>query len=430
MTETPAADVTTDTAPGPGPGDEAVEHHQAVIVGAGLVGAALAGLLGEAGLEVALVDARAAPLEADTVGRGRPALRVSALTPVSQRLLEHLGAWPWMAARRVSPYRGMAVWDAEGSGEVGFSADQAGLPVLGHIVENDVTLAALEGRLATLPGVSWRLGRRVAGLEASPDGYRVRLADGRRLAAPLVVAADGARSPLREMAGIATREHDTGHVALVTTVRVARDHGEVARQAFLPHGPLAFLPLAVDGRRHHCSIVWSTSPAEAERLAALPAEALGHELTAAFAGRLGEVTVVDRVLSVPLAQRHASRYVRPGLALVGDAAHGIHPLAGQGVNLGLMDAAVLAEELLAARRRGLALGDERALARYARRRRGDNAAMLALMDGFRLLFGTRHPLPVLARNLGMGGVDRLAPLKRLLMRQATGHRGRLPTSCR
>ena len=406
-------------------------HAEVVIVGAGMVGAALACLLGEAGVEVALVDAREALLDPEAVGRGQPAMRVSALTPVSQRLLERLGAWEWMAARRVSPYRHMQVWDAEGSGEVSFSADQAGVPILGHIVENDVTLAALERRLRALPSVRLVLGGRVAGLEAAEgEAQRVRLVDGRCLVAPLVVAADGARSPLRDLAGIETRERDTGHRAVVTTVRVARDHGEVARQAFLPTGPLAFLPLCLEGESHHCSIVWSTSPEEAERLQGLSSEALGQALAAAIDHRLGEVTVVERTVAFPLVQRHAELYVLPGLALVGDAAHSIHPLAGQGVNLGLMDAAVLAEELLAARRRGVGLGNERWLGRYARRRRADNAGMLALMDGFRLLFGARHPALALARNLGMSGVDRLTPFKRLLLQQAIGQRGRLPASCR
>ncbi|MDX1465496.1 MAG: UbiH/UbiF/VisC/COQ6 family ubiquinone biosynthesis hydroxylase [Halomonas sp.] len=407
---------------------------EAIVVGGGMVGATLACLLGRAGLSVALLDAREAPLDGQAAGRGAPSMRVSALTPVSRQLLEGLGAWPAMAARRVSPYRFMQVWDGEGSGEVNFSAEQAGVPLLGHIVENDVTLAALEARLAQLPTVTLRFGARVAELEAGgeKEGQRrtVVLEGGERLQAPLVVAADGARSPLRERAGIAVSERDTDQVAVVTTVQTAREHGGVARQVFLSTGPLAFLPLCVEGDARHCSIVWSTTPEEAERLTALSPAALGEALGAALEHRLGEVSVIDRALAFPLVQRHAEHYVRQGFALVGDAAHSIHPLAGQGVNLGLMDAAVLAEEVIEGRRRGLAPGDAHVLARYARRRRGDNAAMLALMDGFRLLFGARHPALTLARNLGLAGVDRLGPLKRLLMQQAIGHRGRLPAACR
>jgi len=407
---------------------------EAIIVGAGMVGATLAVLLGQAGVAVRLLDARPASLPDDTAGRGRPGLRVSALTPVSQRLLEGLGVWPAMAERRLSPYTAMQVWDAEGSGEIRFSADQAGVPVLGHIVENDVTQAALEARLASLPNVRCEAEARVVALEETHQGRQPRrellLEDGRRLSAPLVVAADGARSPLRERAGIETVSRETGHVAVITTVRLGRSHGGVARQAFLATGPLAFLPLRIEGRDDHCSIVWSTSPDEAARLTRLSPDALGEELAAAIDHRLGVVTPIDRAVSVALTQRHARDYVQPGLALVGDAAHSIHPLAGQGVNLGLMDVAVLAEELLAARERGVPMGDERILARYARRRRGDNASMLMLMDGFRLLFGARQPALTLARNLGLAGIDRLTPLKRVMMRQAIGERGRLPASCR
>ncbi|HSP57124.1 MAG TPA: UbiH/UbiF/VisC/COQ6 family ubiquinone biosynthesis hydroxylase [Halomonas sp.] len=403
---------------------------EVIIVGGGMVGACFACLLGEAGIEVALLDARSAPLEAETVGVGKPGLRVSALTPVSQRLLERVGAWAWIVGRRASPYRFMQVWDGEGSGEVSFSAEQARVSVLGHIVENDVILAGLEKRLASLPSVHPRFDARVTALEGGNDKRVVRLETGERLAAPLVVAADGARSPLRDLAGIDVQSRETGHSALVTTVRTQRPHGAVARQVFLPTGPLAFLPLLVDDAEHHCSIVWSTSPQEAERLAALSPEALGAEMGAALEHRLGEVDVIDRAVTLALTQRHAERYSMPGLALVGDAAHSIHPLAGQGVNLGMMDAAVLAEELVRARRRGVPLGDTRVLAQYARRRRGDNAAMLALMDAFQRLFGARHPAISLARNLGLSGVDRLVPVKRLLMQQALGHRGRLPASCR
>lgn len=425
-----------------------------VIVGSGIVGATLALLLGQAGLRVMVIEGRESAIHWQVDSAPEP--RVSALTPVSQQLLSGLGVWPTIAASRLMPYTGMQVWDAEGNGEIRFSAEENGVPVLGHIIENRVTQAALEKAMAACPSLVRRHGARVTGMalprtgsmsvvnaysldEAEP--VSLTLDDGQTVTAALVVAADGARSRLRDLAGIATREHDTGQVALVTTVRTQHSHQSVARQRFLPTGPLAFLPLAVndslahpdDGAlaaQRHCSIVWSTTPEEAERLLALPEAAFCSELETAFEGHLGAVEWTAERFSFPLHQRHAEEYVLPGLALVGDAAHAIHPLAGQGVNLGLMDAAVLAEELLAGHRRGVALGDERWLARYRRRRRSDNALMLKLMDGFRLLFGSRQPGVRLIRNLGLGWVDGSAELKRLLMRQAMGERGEIPESCK
>ncbi|WP_027965702.1 FAD-dependent monooxygenase [Halomonas halocynthiae] len=411
---------------------------EVVVVGGGMVGAGLACLLGIEGIRVLLLDARDTELDSQAVGRGKPAVRVSALSPVSQCLLEWLGVWKTIIARRATPYDAMQVWDAAGSGEVNFIGDQAGLPVLGHIVENDVVVAALETRLAELPNVQQRFGVRVSGLESQrvrygddeTDGYQLVLENGETITAPLIVAADGARSALRDMAGIGYQSQDTGHVAVVTTVRNERVHGGVARQAFVDGSPLAFLPLTVDGDSRYSSIVWSTTPAHAKQLQALPAEELGRALAAGIDHRLGETQAVDRAYGLPLTQRHADQYHLPGLVLVGDAAHSIHPLAGQGVNLGLMDAAVLAEEWLLARKRGLPAGHPLSLARYARRRRGDNASMLKLMESFWRLFGAEHPALTLMRNMGMSGIDRLGLVKRLLLQQASGQRGRLPLSCR
>ncbi|CAM3881524.1 UbiH/UbiF/VisC/COQ6 family ubiquinone biosynthesis hydroxylase [Vreelandella rituensis] len=406
-------------------------YFDVIVVGGGMVGAALTALLAEAGMQVAMVEARQAPLKLENVGTGLPTPRVSALTPVSQRLLTHLGAWPLMQAKRVTPYRYMQVWDAEGSGEVKFSAEQAGVTVLGHIVENDVTQASLETRLAQHSQARLYYAAKVSALHSSPAGARrLVLDDGRELEAPLIVAADGAHSSLRHMAGISVSQEDTGQQAVVTTVRCAEPHGGNARQAFLAGSPLAFLPLTVDGDEHYCSIVWSTSAEHAEALCAMSRAELGDALSAAFGEHSGEVQVCDDARCFPLIQRHAHHYVLDGLALVGDAAHSIHPLAGQGVNLGFMDAAVLAEEVVTAWRRGAPWGDSRILARYERRRRWDNTSMLALMMGFKQLFGARHPAVTLMRNLGLNSVNRVSLIKRLLMRQATGERGQLPASCR
>ncbi len=411
-----------------------VESFEAIIVGGGMVGTALCALLAQAGMQVALVEALPAPLSLEKATKPLPAPRVSALTPVSQRLLTHLGAWPAMQKTRVTPYRGMQVWDAEGSGEIAFSADEAGVAALGHIVENSITLAALNDRVMGHPNVTPLFGARLQALQRASvnasSGDWLLLDDGRQLHAPLIIAADGAHSLLREMAGIEVAIDDMQQEAVVTTVHCSQPHGSIARQAFIDGRPLAFLPLTVEGDDRYCSIVWSTTPEHAAELGKLSQQALGEALGEAFGLRLGEVTACDKAHRFPLVQRHARDYVQPHFALVGDAAHSIHPLAGQGVNLGLMDAAVLAEEVVHAWQRGAPWGELSTLRRYERRRRFDNSAMLGLMKGFKVLFGSHDPALTLARNLGMSGMNQLVPLKRVLMRQATGERGRLPLTCR
>src|SRR5690606_836438 len=315
-------------------------HADIIIVGAGMVGGALALALKDSGLDILLVDGasvRARPF--DSAAPFEP--RVSALSAASQNLLERLGAWPGIRARRCSPYAHMQVWDGSGTGQIRFSAASVHAEVLGHIVENRVVQDALLECLQDGP-VRLLGDARVERLERGAGGWRLILADGRELQAPLLVAADGANSAVRRLAGCETREWDYFHHAIVTSVRCAEEHGLTAWQRFTDDGPLAFLPLDRDGDRHWCSIVWSCIPDEAERLMALDEPAFRTELGKAFEHRLGEVLEVDPRVCIPLRQRHAKRYIAPGLALIGDAAHVIHPLAGQGVNLGFLDAGVLA----------------------------------------------------------------------------------------
>ncbi|WP_068825038.1 2-octaprenyl-3-methyl-6-methoxy-1,4-benzoquinol hydroxylase [Pseudomonas sp. BMS12] len=395
-----------------------------IIVGAGMVGSALALALEHSGLEILVVDGGSLsvkPFAAD--GAFEP--RVSALSAASQRILERLGAWEGIAARRTSAYRDMRVWDGSGTGSVHFSAASVHAETLGHIVENRVVQDALLDRLHD--SQLGLLGNaRLEQLRRSGDGWLLTLADGRELRAPLLVAADGANSAVRRLAGCATREWDYLHHAIVTSVRCARPHQATAWQRFTDDGPLAFLPLQRGGDSHWCSIVWSTVPAEAERLMALDDQAFRHELGKAFEWHLGEVTQVDPRVCIPLRQRHAKRYVESGLALIGDAAHSIHPLAGQGVNLGFLDAAVLAEVLLHAIERGEQPNDVRVLSRYERRRMPHNLAMMAAMEGFERLFQA-DPLPIrLLRNSGLNWVDELPDAKALFVRRALGLVGDLP----
>ncbi|WP_191490281.1 2-octaprenyl-3-methyl-6-methoxy-1,4-benzoquinol hydroxylase [Pseudomonas sp. FEN] len=399
-----------------------------LIVGAGMVGSALALALKDSGLEILLLDG--SPLSVkpfDPQAAFEP--RVSALSAASQRILERLGVWDGISARRVSPYRDMQVWDGSGTGQIHFSAASVHAEVLGHIVENRVVQDALLERLHDCD-MGLLANARLEQMRRSGDDWLLTLADGRKLRAPLVIAADGANSAVRRLTGCATREWDYLHHAIVTSVRSSRPHQMTAWQRFTDDGPLAFLPLERDGRQDWCSIVWSTTPEQAQRLMLLEEDAFCRELERAFEGRLGTVLSADPRLCVPLRQRHAKRYVAEGLALIGDAAHTIHPLAGQGVNLGFLDAAVLAEVLLHARERGERLADVRVLSRFERRRMPHNLGLMAAMEGFERLFQADSLTLRWLRNVGLKSVDQMPEAKALFVRQALGLTGDLPELAR
>ncbi len=403
--------------------DGAAEDFDLVVVGGGMVGAAFALACAGKGYAIALLEARAPR-------RTRPAgeldLRVSAVSRASQRVLERLGAWGRISALGASPYREMRVWDALGGGQIHFDAADLGEPDLGHIVENRVIQLALWERLEGLSDLALICPAAIAAMRATPRGRVLTLADGRRLRARLLVGADGRDSQVRTLAGIETRGWDYDQRAIVATVRPAAWHQETAWQRFLPTGPLALLPLA-DGR---CSIVWSAAGTRADELLALDDAAFGAALTEAIEGRLGAIRVEGPRAAVGLRLAHAERYCEPGLALIGDAAHAIHPLAGQGVNLGFLDAAELASALDLARAQRRDPGSLWTLRRYERARRGDNLAMLAAMDGFKRLFGSALAPVAALRSLGLDAVDRLPPLKRLFMDRALGRSRGLPPLAR
>ncbi|WP_207284206.1 2-octaprenyl-3-methyl-6-methoxy-1,4-benzoquinol hydroxylase [Pseudomonas sp. FW300-N2F2] len=395
-----------------------------LIVGAGMVGSALALALQGSGLQVLLLDGSPMSVKPfDPQAAFEP--RVSALSTASQRILDRLGVWQGITTRRTSPYTDMHVWDGSGTGQIHFSAASLHAETLGHIVENRVVQDALLDRLHDCD-LGLLANARLEQMRRSGDDWLLTLADGRTLRAPLVIAADGANSAVRRLTGVATREWDYLHHAIVTSVRSTRPHRMTAWQRFTDNGPLAFLPLERDGQHDWCSIVWSTTPEEAQRLMALDDSEFCNELERAFEGQLGPVLSADPRLCVPLRQRHAKRYVADGLALIGDAAHTIHPLAGQGVNLGFLDAAVLAEVLLHAAGRGERLADVKVLSRYERRRMPHNLALMAAMEGFERLFQA-DPLPVRwLRNTGLKLVDRLPEAKALFVREALGLSGDLP----
>lgn len=413
----------------------AAEQVDVVIVGAGMVGVTLATALAPSGLNIWLLEQREGdPAGYPDVVRSQQTQgydpRVSALTCASQQILTSVGAWPKMLDYRVCPYTHMDVWDGEGTGHIHFSANELHEPCLGHIVENRVTLAALYEAMGECDNLHFQSGVAVKQL-SEPDmvagGLRtLELSDGRKIQTPLVVAADGALSRTRQMAAIPMMEWDYGHHAIVTTIRTENSHEATAWQRFTEDGPLAILPLHADDDDRTSSIVWSTSPDHAKALMELDDEAFCVELARTFEHRLGAVEWVDSRHVFPLRQRHAKYYVRDGFAAIGDAAHTIHPLAGQGVNLGLLDAAALAEVLLDAVGRGEHYGSETVLRRFQRARQSDNLQMSAAMEGFKRLFNSEQPALRLMRNMGMNLLDKVGPVKNHIVMEAMGLRGTLP----
>ena len=404
-----------------------------VINGAGMVGASLAVLLAQAGMRVMLLEAQAQQPDhfiasiPDQLASGYQP-RVSALTIASQSVLDRVGAWQAITAWRATPYTGMQVWDGMGSGNIRFDAAELHEPYLGHIVENNVTLAGIYQAMKAYPEITLLTDVQMIALSA-PDqqgGRVLTLSNGNALYAPVLIGADGAESRTRQLTGIPATAWDYGHHAIVTTITTEKSHQWQCWQRFTEDGPLAFLPLCGGEEGHQISLVWSTSPKHAQSLMALSDEEFCRALTQASDACLGKVLTTDPRFAINLRQRHAHRYVAEGVALAGDAGHTIHPLAGQGVNLGLLDVAALAEVLIDAHQQQLSLGSLSVLRRYQRLRRSDNLRMSATMEFFRRLFGDR-PAPIrLLRSRGMNLVNALSPVKNHLAMMAMGVKGDLP----
>ena len=410
---------------------ERIFDGEVLIVGGGMVGMTLAAALGGAGLAVAVVDAAPAAVRLDPGYDGR----ASAIAHGSQRMLAAIGAWGAMAAE-AEPILDIRVSDGDRRGRVSpfflhydhraLAAPGGDAPAFGHIVENRVTRLALLDRLAGLSTVLLLAGERLDAIEREADRVSARLADGRGLTARLLIAAAGRESPLRQAAGIAATRWDYPQTSLVCTVGHALPHQGVAHEHFLPAGPFALLPMTDDAAGHRSSLVWTERRDLADAMLGLAPDAFAGELRHRFGDSLGELRLRGGRWAHPLGLLHAARYIDRRLALVGDAAHAIHPIAGQGLNLGLRDVAALAEAIVDARRLGLDIGDAPVLERYQRWRRFDNVLLAAMTDGLNRLFSNDVAPLRLARDLGLAAVNRLPPLKRLLMRHAMGVTGDLP----
>ena len=384
--------------------------YDVVIVGGGIVGLTLANALKTSGLSIAIIEQREPPAVTADID-----LRVSALNPASLAVLEQNGVTAGSMVR-LCEFQQMHVWDSTGAGVIHFDAAELGLDSLGSIIENSVLVQAQLAAARAADNVAWYCPQQINEIALQGDAHSLTLASGDVLQCKLLVGADGAHSRVRASAAIEYQRSSYQQQGIVCTVTTEQPHQHTAWQCFLPSGPLAFLPLSTG----QCSIVWSLDEARVPELLALDDAEFCRALERAFDYQLGAVTATSARAAFPLGHGHVDTYVKPGLALIGDAAHTIHPLAGQGANLGIMDAAVLARVICDARAAGRQWWAEHTLRKYERARKGDNRLMETSMSAFKTLFGNENPWLSMIRNTGLTLADQLPLLKSMFMKHAMG----------
>ncbi len=391
-----------------------------IILGGGLVGSTLALALAASGLTAAVVD------PADPAVMLAPGFdgRASAIASASGRMLEAIGIAPALAGQGCA-IRQIRVSDGLEPGKLDFVPD-ADDGALGTMYENKLLRRALFDAATASPAIDLRMKTRATTVERGPHGVTATLDDGSTLRAPLLVAAEGRNSPTRAAAGINVARWSYDHAAIVGAFHHERPHEDIAFEIFYPAGPFALLPLVDDAVGHRSAIVWSVKAEHGPGLVKLSDRGFLAEASARMGGFLGELSAPSPRASYPLGFHHAARITADRLVLVGDAAHGIHPIAGQGLNLGMRDVAALAEVLVEGRRLGLDLGDAQLLARYQRWRGLDTLAVAAATDGLTRLFGVPGRTASAVRRFGISAVNAIPPLKNRFMAEARGESGQLP----
>lgn len=390
------------------------------IIGAGVVGLTLACLLAPQDFNITIVEAK---LLAEFNFSDDYDVRVSAISKTTQRILQIINVWDDVAALRISPFDAIEVWDESSSANINFDSADVAVSELGFIVENGVLQHSLQKKIQTFANVTLITNDALQSYTENPDHLSLQFKNQAPITTRLIVGADGANSMLRQLANIDMHERSYQQHALIATIKTSLPHQAKARQRFLAKGPLAFLPL---NDSHLCSIVWTTSPEEAQQLKNLPLSEFNQALAQAFQYTLGNVTVIEPRMVFPLTMRHVKNYVKPRLALVGDAAHTIHPLAGQGLNIGLLDAVALAEVIIQAKQKNRDFSSMHNLKRYERWRKGHNWQMIGLMDGFNKFFGSQNSWLQRIVPVGCDIIQRVRPLKTLIMHKALGFSRDLP----
>jgi len=394
-----------------------------VVVGGGIIGGSFACLLGQAGLNVILLDSDVRQVNS----LKQIDARVFAITIASEQILKKAGAWRRLQEDDIACFRKMHVWDENGLGEIHFDSASICQATMGYIISHQAIVDALQEKLLDMENIRCIWSVSPAFIKEEADSMILGTEDGLQFRARLVVAADGRNSKLRNFAKIHYQKYDYKQSALACIVTTEFPHGEIARQRFLKRGPLAFLPM-IDP--HQSAIVWSSSPNHIQRLYELDKSAFHFELAEAFANELGEIQEsTDRTI-FPLSRAKADSYTRSRIVLIGDSAHTVHPLAGLGANLGLLDAAALAEIVIDTCQRGRDPGRLQVLRRYERWRKGENLSMMYLLDGFKHLFENKHQSVQWLRNLGLDVFDSLSIAKHTLMKRAMGLEGDLPKFAR